>query len=197
MLADILEQRRSYRSLEKIPIERKTLFQLAIHASLMPSCFNNQPWRFVFISSPEQLEKLKTTYSKGNEWAYNASFVVAVVTRDSDDCQLQGKTYAGFDTGMSVGAMLLSATEMELVLHPIAGFDTEKAKDILGIPKDFTLITLLIGGKKNPMILPELTEKQKEAELQRPPRKKPEEFAFLNSWNTPLRETDSDISSQT
>ncbi|MFN4216187.1 MAG: nitroreductase family protein, partial [Brevinematales bacterium] len=98
------------------------------------------------------------------------------------DCQLQGKDYAFFDTGMAVGSMLLAATELDLILHPIAGFDTNLAKQILRIPDDMILITLLIGGKKSDAISGELSPHQREAELSRPPRKALKEFVFVETW---------------
>ncbi|URA10135.1 nitroreductase family protein [Thermospira aquatica] len=186
MVSEILEKRRSYRSLDAVSFSDEDVKRLAHAASLMPSCFNNQPWRFIFIRSKKLLEGLKSVYSKGNEWAYRASMVVAVVTRNKDDCQLQGKNYAEFDTGMAVGAMLLLATEMGYVFHPIAGFDTAKAKELLGIPEDMTLITLIICGKKSPTIHPELLEHQIKAEQERPIRKPLEEFAFGDRWGNPL-----------
>ncbi len=186
MMWEILEKRRSYRSLREVSFSDEEVRKLASAASLMPSCFNNQPWRFVFVRSKELLERLKTVYSKGNEWARRASMVVAVVTRHEDDCQLQGKNYAEFDTGMAVGAMLLMATEMGYVFHPIAGFDTTRAREILSIPEDMTLITLLICGKKSDHIHPELTEHQINAEHERPPRKPLEEFAFHDRWGKAL-----------
>lgn len=182
MLRELLEKRRSYRSLAPVSLSDEMVETLARAASLMPSCFNNQPWRFVFVRSAERLEELKKAYSKGNEWAYRASFVVAVATRLADDCQLQGKDYAFFDTGMAVGSMLLAATELGLVLHPIAGFETGLAKEILHIPDDFLLITLLIGGKKDDTMAPELSPHQREAEISRPSRKALEEFVFVERW---------------
>jgi nitroreductase len=42
--------------------------------------------------------------------------------------------------------LMLQATESGLIAHPIAGFKQAPIKDVLDIPSDFTLITLIILG---------------------------------------------------
>ncbi|MCK4297935.1 MAG: nitroreductase family protein, partial [Planctomycetes bacterium] len=46
---EAIERRRAYRSLDPAPISDELIRDLAESASLAPSCFNNQPWRFVFV----------------------------------------------------------------------------------------------------------------------------------------------------
>ncbi|MCX7882168.1 MAG: nitroreductase family protein [Brevinematales bacterium] len=186
MFQELLEKRRSYRALGPIEISEEQIRILAKAASLMPSCFNNQPWRFIFVRSHEVLQDLQKTYSQGNEWAYRASLVIAVVTHPEDDCRLQGKEYALFDTGMAVAAMLLMGTEMGFVLHPIAGFDTRAAQKVLGIPEERILVTLIVVGQKNDDSFSELRPHQQEAERHRPERKPFSEFVFIERWGNPL-----------
>ncbi|MGB9590523.1 MAG: nitroreductase family protein, partial [Candidatus Hydrothermia bacterium] len=63
-----IETRRAFRSLEPVEITDDLVEDLASAASLAPSCFNNQPWRFVFVRDPEVLKVLHGTLSRGNEW---------------------------------------------------------------------------------------------------------------------------------
>ncbi len=168
---EAIEKRRAFRCLEKTDVSGETVYELVKASQLTPSCFNNQPWRFVFVKSEEILEKLKEALNKGNEWAYAASAVIAVITKKEFDCVIKDREYYLFDTGMAVYAMLLRATELNLVAHPIAGYSPEKVKEILKIPADFSLITLIIIGKKsekenNGLLL----EHQVVAEKQRPER---------------------------
>jgi nitroreductase len=44
-----IEERRAYRSLDPAGITDDLINDLAESARLAPSCFNNQPWRFVFV----------------------------------------------------------------------------------------------------------------------------------------------------
>ena len=163
-------RRRAYRSLEEIEITEELVKDLAEHASLAPSCFNHQAWRYDFVYGGENLEGVKSSLSKGNEWAQAASMIIAVYSRVDYDCDLKGREYYLFDAGLSVGILLLRATELGLVAHPIAGYDENAAKKALGIGDDMKLITLIIVGRKSEGVSGILSEIQAEAEKERPER---------------------------
>ena len=181
-LRETIDKRRALRSLKPAAITTNLIQDLAGQASLAPSCFNNQPWRFVFVYSKEMLEKLFPALSKGNAWAQSASMIIAVISRKDLDCQVKGRDYYQFDTGMAAGFLMLRATELNLVCHPIAGYDEQMVKEILTVPDNMTVITLLIVGKISGEISPMLNEKQAESEKSRPPRLKFEDFAFIDTY---------------
>lgn len=180
---EAIKERRSYRSLESVKIDEGVIKELAKSASLSCSCYNNQPWRFIFVKGEEKLNELYEVLSGGNKWAKNSSMIIAVFSKKKLDCVVKERIYNLFDTGMSVGMMLLRATEMGLVAHPIAGFNESEAKKILKIPEDFRLITLIIVGKHSEEIRDELSEKQAEVEKERPERMDFKEFAWIDSYS--------------
>ncbi|MDK2977020.1 MAG: hypothetical protein PWP06_1495 [Candidatus Marinimicrobia bacterium] len=145
---EAIQRRRSYRHLEKVEITDDIIEKLSKAAQLAPSCFNKQPWRYVFVRDPEKLKALHEVYTKGNEWIHNGSLVIVVTARKEDDCVVGSQEYYQFDTGLSVGQLLLQATELGLTAHPIAGFSPEKTRKVLHIPEDYEVITLIIVGKK-------------------------------------------------
>ncbi|MGC8893391.1 MAG: nitroreductase family protein [candidate division WOR-3 bacterium] len=177
-----IETRRAFRSLEPVEITDDLVEDLASAASLAPSCFNNQPWRFVFVRDPEVLKVLHGTLSRGNEWAQRASMIIAAFSKKELDCDLHGREYYLFGVGMASAFLILRATELGLVAHPIAGYREDQVKDVLGIPNDMTVITLIMVGKHSPEISPLLSEKQAEDEGRRPPRKPLSEIAFMDRW---------------
>ena len=142
-----IESRRAYRSLAPAEISDDLVRDLARHAQLAPSCNNNQPWRFVFVYGPEALGKLHAALSEGNRWARDSSLIIAAFAKKEDDCMMPGRDYFLFDAGMAVAFIVLRATELGIVAHPIAGYDENKAKEVLGIPADATLITLINVGQ--------------------------------------------------
>ncbi len=178
-LSEAIERRRSFRALEKVNVSEKEIESLAYSANLAPSCYNNHPWKFVFVYGSESLNRMHEVLSKGNEWAKKASMMIAVVGKKEDDCVIGKREYYQFDIGMSTGFLMLKATELGLVAHPIAGYSPEKAKEVLKIPNDYEVITLLSVGKKTEN-LDGLSENQKESEKKRPERPAPEEFAYKN-----------------
>ena len=171
-----IQVRRAYRSLEPTKITLDLIHDLATSAQLAPSCFNYQPWRFVFIHTQEMLQKIHLTLSRGNRWVQNASLIIAVYSQLDFDCQIAGREYFLFDTGMATAFLILRATELGLVAHPIAGYDEEKVKKILDLPDEVTVITLVNVGKKSDTISPLLSEEQVKRETERPSRKALEEF---------------------
>ena len=177
-----IRQRRAYRSLIPIEITEELLADLAESARLSASCFNNQPWHYVFVYDPPLLKKMHEALSSGNEWAQAASLIIAVFCKKDDDCVIRDREYYLFDTGMATAFLILRATELGLVAHPIAGFSPQKTREILGIPEAMTIITLVIVGKHDDTISPVLSEKQKQAERKRPERRSLQEFVFYNTY---------------
>lgn len=177
-----IEERRAFRSLEPVEITDELVEDLASAASLAPSCFNNQPWRFVFAYDPGVLKALHGTLSRGNEWAQKASMIIAAFSKKDMDCDLHGREYYLFGVGMATAFLVLRATELGLVAHPIAGYREDQVKEALGIPEDMTVITLIMVGKHSEEISPLLSDKQAEDERRRPPRKPLSEIAFRNRF---------------
>jgi nitroreductase len=50
---EAIKKRRAYRSLEAIEVTEELIFRLAEVAQIAPSCFNKQPWNFVFVKEKE------------------------------------------------------------------------------------------------------------------------------------------------
>lgn len=164
VLNELILKRRSRRAISEAELTETDLNVLVRAAHLAPSCFNNQPWRFVLVEEPAKLDRIKESLPGGNYWAKKAPLIVAVVSRQDLDCELsQGRIYYKFDCGLAVENLLLQATEMGLVAHPIAGFNPDVTRDTLKIPAEFELITLVIIGK--PGDPEELSDKHRKVEL--------------------------------
>ena len=181
---EAINTRRAYRSLDLIKITDELIKDLAESAQIAPSCMNKQPWKFIFIREKEQLEKIFRTLTPGNKWVERASLIIGVFSKPKNDCILKERLYYLFDTGMATAFIILRATELGLVAHPIAGFDEDKVKEILGIPDDVRLITLVIIGKHSKEINPLLSELMKLGEKSRSPRIPLEKFSYINEYKS-------------
>jgi nitroreductase len=182
-LPEVINKRRAYRSLEPVQITKNLIRDLAKTAQLSASCFNNQPWRYIFVYESSKLEQLSSVLSSGNEWAKRASMIIAVLSKKEYDCVIHDRVYYHFDTGMATAFLILRATELGLVAHPIAGYSPKKTRQVLGIPDDLEVITLVIVGKKSQNIHPELSEKQRQAERKRPERQPLQKFVYYNTYD--------------
>lgn len=181
-VSDAIEARRAYRALAPVEISDEIVRDLAGAARLSASCSNNQPWRYVFVRRRDVLERMSGALSRGNAWARASSMIVAVLSRADLDCQIGDREYHLFDTGMATALMILRATELGLVAHPIAGYSPKKVREALGIPDDMQVVTLVIFGKHTDEISDLLSESQAATESKRPERHPFEEFAWMDEY---------------
>lgn len=176
-----IEKRRAYRALDEKPVPADTLDRVMTAATLAPSCFNNQPWRFVLVTGDDALEKVREHLPGANYWFKKAPAVVCVAVKKEDDCTLSdGRDYAFFDAGLAVMNLVLQATSEGLIAHPIAGYKPVEIKDTLGIPREYTLITLVALGY--PGDEGHLNEKHLELEHSARDRKPVSEVVFRDTW---------------
>jgi nitroreductase len=179
---EAIKKRRAYRSLITVRITKELITDLAECAQITASCFNNQPWRYVFVYEPEMLKKMHEALSSGNEWAKKASMIIVVMGKQEDDCVIRDRIYYRFDIGMATEGIILRATELGLIAHPIAGYSPKKTREVLGIPENIDVIALVIVGKHTDKIDPVLSDKQIDAERHRPERIPIDEFVYINRY---------------
>jgi nitroreductase len=179
---EAINTRRAYRSLAPATVTEEIVRDLARCAQLAPTCNNNQPARFVFVWDPQMLEKIKPVFSKGNAWCHADSMVVAVCAEKEADCLIRNREYYLFDTGLQTAFLILRATELGLVAHPIAGYSPKAVREVLGIPDATQVIALVNIGRHADTISPVLSEKQAYDETHRPERLPLEEVAFFNRY---------------
>ena len=175
-----IQARRAYRSLvpEAVPVCDVELMVQA--AQLAPSCFNNQPWRFIAVNDREVLSRMHTMLGKTNGWMTRSPVILAVCSHRDLDCkQSDGRDYYMFDCGMAVALLMMQATRMGYVAHPVSGFSPLKIKPLLGIPDSYTLIALVnVGRHGHDLSL--LDDEQKQSETG-PRIRKP--LAGALNWN--------------
>lgn len=146
-LNPLIQLRRAKRSFSQEKVSRDALKTIISAAHLAPSCANKQPWRFIVIESRDFLEKIHKALSGGNYWMKNAPALIVVYSKKDLDCELSdGRDYFLFDLGQAVALLQIQATQMGLIAHPVAGFDPVLVKQVLSIPEEYTVITILAIG---------------------------------------------------
>ncbi|HEX4936975.1 MAG TPA: nitroreductase family protein [Gemmatimonadaceae bacterium] len=202
-----IRKRRAYRALAPVAIPRRVMRALAESARLAPSALNRQPWRFVFVTKRETLHQLFDALPDYNEWAKRASMIIAVCSHEKADPvaydreirlnapdapRVKGhddrRVYYLFDSGVATGFLMLRATELGLVAHPIAGYLEVNVKKTLHIPDEQVVIALLIVGKRatGKRALAALPASMRAAERTRPARLAVGKIAFLDRYGAPV-----------
>jgi len=176
-----IDIRRAKRALSDKKIPDEIIYRVMTAATFAPSCFNNQPWRFLVATNDEALKIIHESLPEGNYWVKNAPVVIVVATRLDDDCRLSDRRdYAFFDCGLATENLILQAVREGLHAHPIAGYNPETIKASFQIPDEFIVITLVALGYPGD----ETSLSDKHRELEHSPRdRKPEsEVTSYNNW---------------
>lgn len=147
----LIEERWSPRAMSGAPMTDEELLPLFEAARWAPSCYNNQPWRFIYAKrdNPDEWRRLFDLMVEFNQgWAKNASVLVVVISKNTFDHNGKPAVTHSYDTGAAWMSLALEATARGLVTHGMQGFDYEKARKSLGIPDDYTVEAMIAIGKK-------------------------------------------------
>jgi nitroreductase len=186
-IVDLLRLRKSTRALSPAPVERSAVWRLLEAARWAPSARNEQPWRFVIVrrDQSEQFGKLiGSMHLYNQEWAKNASLLIAVIVKKNWGDDGGVNPYAFYDCGQAVAHLTVQAQSEGISIRQVGSFDTVKAAEILETPSDLNPFLLLaLGTPGDPNDLP---EQLRNMELAPRSRKALFEIAYQEKWNKPL-----------
>lgn len=169
-------------------IDRSDVLSLLEAARWAPSCFNEQPWRYlVFDSSdPEALDRARNCLVEGNAWAKDVPVLLISVARENFTRTGEPNRWAQHDVGLASENLVLQAVELGLAAHQMAGFDAERSRKEFDIPDGFTPMAMIAIGyayRGAPEVLP---NKLKDRDIAGRGRSLISEFAFAGRWGRPL-----------
>ena len=174
MLKEI-KTRFANRALKDQPVPMETLEALVEAAGNAPSCFNEQPWRFL-VAQGERKEKLLATLTPQNqEWAGRAAALVLTLSKKTFTQGGKDNYWHMSDAGCAAGFFMLEAERRGLTAHPMAGFSRGAAREAFDIPEDFDIVHVMAVGWPGDLEL--LSEKNQARN--RPRTRKPIEELML------------------
>lgn len=186
---DIVAERWSSRAFSDKSVPTGVLAQMLEAARWAPSCYNDQPWRFIVASKENAAEfkKLGECLLPFNQmWALNAGVLILTVARltfEKTEKPGAPNRHAYHDLGLAMGQMVMQGTQLGLNLHQMAAFDIAKARETYAIPEGFDPVSVVaIGYPGDPETLP---EKLKAMDLAPRARKPFGEFVFGENWGNP------------
>lgn len=142
----IFRERWSPRSLSGELISDESFYKILDSARFAPSSFNEQEWRYVWSKKPNWSALFELLAPPNQEWCKDASHLVLVCARSNYTRNNKLNRVASFDVGLSVQNMLLQASMIGLVGHPMGGFDIELARKNLKIPDHFEVLIMIAFG---------------------------------------------------
>ncbi len=154
-----------------------------------PSCFNEQPWRYLVFdgTDPEAIERARSCLVEGNAWALKAPVLMISIARDNFTHNEESNRTAQHDVGLASENLVLEAVELGLVAHQMAGFNPARARSEFNIPEGFTVLAMIAIGYPYRGNLDDLDEKTRAKELAARSRKPVSEIAFAGTWDAPYQ----------
>lgn len=185
-LHPLLSERWSPRAFSGEAVPPEDLAALFEAARWAPSCFNEQPWRFLVArrDQPEEHARLLGLLVEANRsWAAQAPVLALACAATSFTRNGKPNRHAGHDLGQALAHLSVEATARGLVVHQMAGFDAEAAREVCGLPDGVEACTAFVVGKPgDPDSLPDAL-----AERERAPRerRRQADFVFGSRWSEP------------
>ncbi len=148
---DLLAKRWSGRAYDaNRSVSHKHIISLLEAARWAPSCFGDEPWRFIVCdktTNPDAWDKAYSCLAEGNQgWAVNAPVLILVLANTLFSHNEQPNRWAGYDTGAASMSICIQATSLGLMVHQMGGYDTKKAAELFSILEQYTSMAMMSVG---------------------------------------------------
>lgn len=147
-IIDEIKNRWSPRAFSNEEIKKEDLLAILEAARYAPSCFNEQPWKFVLSYETDDANLIRSIIVDSNRlWADKAPAFISILTKKKFDLNGKDNAWAKFDAGTAWGYLSLEAEKRGLITHAMGGFKSDIAKERLNIPDEYELIAVVAVGK--------------------------------------------------
>ncbi|PKK82381.1 MAG: nitroreductase [candidate division Zixibacteria bacterium HGW-Zixibacteria-1] len=139
----------SPRAYDPTPVDDRVLMSLFEAARWSMSCFNEQPWLFMYATDKNDLELYLSLLTEGNQkWAVKAPVLGFIFARRRFSHNDKPNAWAAFDSGAAWMAMTMQARMLGLYTHGMGGFHRDKVYDALGVSEsDYEVMCAFAAGR--------------------------------------------------
>jgi nitroreductase len=180
---EVIQNRWSPRAFADKALTPEILRSLFEAARWAPSSNNAQPWAYMVATKDdkENFDKILSVLVPFNaSWAKEASVLAIAVSELNFASNNNPNRNAFYDTGAASLQLSLEATTRGLVVHQMAGFDPEKARQVFEIPTGWEAIAAMaIGYPGDPKSLPDQLHQREIAPRSRKPLSS---FVMTGKW---------------
>jgi nitroreductase len=165
-------------------VSQQQVVSLLEAARWAPSCFGDQPWRYVFCNKADNMQAWQAAFDclvPGNQgWAVNAPVLLLICADTLFGHNDKPNKWAAYDTGAATENLCLQATALGLMAHQMGGFDADKARATFKVPERYQILAMVTVGYQ--AAVESLSGEVKERELAARSRKPLEELFFNGVW---------------
>ncbi|MES2606964.1 MAG: nitroreductase family protein [Pseudomonadota bacterium] len=169
-------------------VTAEQMLALAEAARWAPSCFGDQPWRYLICNKATNPVAWETAWNclveKNQAWCKAAPVLIVVCCDTVLSKTGQPNGFGPYDTGAASVSMCLQAAALGLMTHQMAGFVAGKARELFDIPERFIPLAMMAVGYQLPE--DQLTESFKARELAPRVRNPLEQNFFAGVWGEGL-----------
>ena len=169
-------------------LSREQIISLIEAARWAPSCFGDQPWRFIVFdktTNQSAWEKAIDCLAEGNqEWAKDAPLLLLACADSVLSKNGNPNRWGQYDTGAASENLCLQATALGLMVHQMGGFSVDKARNLFTIPEQFTPMAMMTVGYQ--LAEKEIPNEIKEQEYSERARNPIDENFFDGVWDNPI-----------
>jgi nitroreductase len=169
-------------------VTQEQIIALLEAARWAPSCFGDEPWRFVVFDKVTDASAWQSAFDclvEGNQaWVKNTSLLILVCADTLFGHNQKPNRWGQYDTGAAAENLCLEATSMGLAAHQMGGFNADAAREKFNIPEQYTLMAMIAVGYQ--VDVNQLSEELKERELASRKRKELGELFFSGMWDKPV-----------
>jgi len=183
---ELMGQRWSPRAFDAArPVEREKLLSLLEAARWAPSCFGDEPWRFVIGDRSADETGWANIFGalaeKNQLWAKNAPILILVSADSQFRANGNANRWAQYDTGAASLSLCLQAEALGLSAHQMGGFNSDAVSEAVGVPDQFTPMAVIAIGYQGK--LNELAEDFRPMEMAARNRRLLSENFFSGRWD--------------
>jgi len=146
MLIREISERRSIRQYSKKVIEPEKLQRILEAARLAPTARNQQDWKLIIVKNPDIKDKLVDMASAHQPFLKQAPILIAACALNPAYTMRCGHPAFLIDLAIVLDHISLQAVHEGLGTCWIGSFDEEKAKEVLGVPKNVRIVELMSLG---------------------------------------------------
>lgn len=130
---DLCQQRYSVRSYKPEKPSAEALLYVMECVRMAPSAVNFQPWKFRYIDSREELDRLAECYNR--EWfkSIPACYIAYKNNETAWVRKLDGKSHGDIDIAIAVEHLCIAAAEQGLGTCWVCNFDTALCKKLFPV----------------------------------------------------------------
>ncbi|MGB7815876.1 MAG: nitroreductase family protein [Methylotenera sp.] len=170
-------------------ISHEQIITLLEAARWAPSCYGDQPWRFIVWDKNTDAQAWQRAFDclvPGNQsWVKDAPVLMLVCADSLFGHNQRPNRWAQYDTGAAAENLCLQAGSLGLMAHQMGGFDADKAREDFAIPAQYTLMAMLCVGY--PADIATVTGEALTRETAERKRKPLGELFFTETWNQPIK----------